>query len=134
MVARVPSKPRPRKTPFVKGHQLSVGNSGYTLQQRREKRFITAALTDKLLKIVNSKSNGKNKIRRMDRFIEKWIQKAEKGDIFAINSIADRIEGRPTQAHEHSGKSGGPIGIVNTSMTLSEMMRAYAQLRQEDDE
>lgn len=37
------------------------------------------------------------------------IGKARDGDIQAIREIADRLDGKPTQAMEHAGKDGGPI-------------------------
>jgi len=132
MVARVPAIPKRRNGTFKPGHKLNIGKKNALgnrgPQAKLEKRFITATLRNELLK------SSKGYATRVHKMVDAQIKKAEKGDTFAFNSIADRIEGRPTQAHEHSGKSGGPIGIVNTSMSLSEMMRAYAQLRQEDDE
>lgn len=41
--------------------------------------------------------------RRLDAIAERLIEKAESGDIQAIKELGDRIDGKPSQAIEHSG-------------------------------
>lgn len=52
---------------------------------------------------------GKTAIVRM---AEAVFKKAEKGDVPAIKEIADRLDGRPTQAVELSGIDGGPVVLA----------------------
>lgn len=39
------------------------------------------------------------------------IAKALKGDLQAYSALLDRLEGKPPQNHEHSGKDGGPVEV-----------------------
>src|SRR5258706_8022697 len=43
------------------------------------------------------------------------VKKAKRGDVKAIQLIAERTQGRPKQALELSGRDGGPIGIADFS-------------------
>lgn len=40
------------------------------------------------------------------------VKKAITGDVPAIKEIADRLDGKPAQAVEHSGRDGGAIELV----------------------
>ncbi len=63
---------------------------------RREKRLIT----DALLKVLATKGlHG----TRGDNVVHAWVEAAEGGDIKAITSIADRIEGKPIQQVQVQG-------------------------------
>ena len=53
--------------------------------------------------------DGPEKRRRLDSIALRLIEKAEAGDIQAIKELGDRIDGKPTQALEHSGPDGEPI-------------------------
>ena len=48
--------------------------------------------------------------RRLRRIAEKLAEKAEDGDLGAIRELADRLDGRPPQAH--TGEDGGNITVV----------------------
>jgi hypothetical protein len=50
---------------------------------------------------------------------------AEEGEISAIKEIADRLDGKPMQATEITGKGGGEIE-VNMNLTTAERARAFA--------
>ncbi len=136
-VVEVPKRPKG----FQKGNTHSVGNNGRTvaLATQYQKRFIAAAIEHALMKEVKANNNNKNPVknpsRRIDRLVEAAIRKAEKGDIFAFNSLADRVEGKPVNAHEHTGADGAPIASVNVHMTLGEAVRRYQQMLEniEDD-
>jgi hypothetical protein len=41
--------------------------------------------------------------------LEKILDEAEKGNLFAISFIADRLEGKPKQATEITGKNGSDL-------------------------
>jgi hypothetical protein len=45
------------------------------------------------------------------KLAEKLIEKASEGDVAALREIGDRIDGKPTQALEHSGPDGGVIPL-----------------------
>jgi hypothetical protein len=47
--------------------------------------------------------------RRLDAIADRLIAKAEEGDIQAIKELGDRIDGKPSQALEHTGAGGGPV-------------------------
>lgn len=48
----------------------------------------------------------------LDRIVGELIGKAEAGDLAAIREIADRLDGKPAQALEHTGADGEPIQIA----------------------
>lgn len=136
-IVEVPKRPKG----FQKGHTHSVGNNGraVAIANGYRRKFIAAAIEHALMKEVkannNNKNPKKNPSRRVDRLVEAAIRKAEKGDIFAFNSLADRVEGKPVNSHEHTGSDGAPIASVNVHMTLGEAVRRYQQMLEniEDD-
>jgi Family of unknown function (DUF5681) len=46
-----------------------------------------------------------------DEIAAQWLEKGRKGELAAITSLTERIEGKPTQAVELGGKDGGDIGL-----------------------
>jgi len=42
-------------------------------------------------------------VRKLRQMAEKLVDLAIQGDVGAIREVADRIDGKPTQAVEHSG-------------------------------
>jgi hypothetical protein len=48
----------------------------------------------------------------LEAIVEKVIALAMDGNIAAITFIADRLDGKPAQAIEHSGAEGGPIILI----------------------
>ena len=69
--------------PFVKGQ------SGNPSGKNREKKYLAA------LQLALSE---KSDIPRLRKIAEKAIQAAENGEPWAINHIADRLDGKPAQA------------------------------------
>lgn len=47
--------------------------------------------------------------RFLDAIADKLREKAVAGDIAAIKEVGDRIDGKATQALEHSGPGGAPL-------------------------
>ena len=47
---------------------------------------------------------------RLRRIAEKLAEKAEDGDLAAIRELADRLDGKPAQAHK--GEDGGDLVVV----------------------
>jgi hypothetical protein len=84
--------------------QFQPGNQESKKADHKRARVITQQLTSALNEAYDE--NDRTKLRAM---IDTWIANAIKGDQSAINSIADRIEGKPMQSMEHSGHDGGPI-------------------------
>jgi len=56
------------------------------------------------------------------------ITKASDGDVSAIKEIGDRLDGRPTQATEISGRDGEAIQVQTPTLTDAERVRALAAL------
>jgi hypothetical protein len=49
---------------------------------------------------------------------------SESARVAAANSLLDRGYGKPTQAHEHTGKDGGPISTVDLTHATPEQLAA----------
>jgi len=135
-IVEAPKRPKG----FQPGNTYAVGNGrAVAVANQHRRRFIAAAIEHALMKEVKATNNNKNPVknpsRRIDRLIEAVLKKAEKGDVFAFNSIADRVEGKPVNSHEHTGADGNPIASVNVHMTLGEAVRRYQQMLEniEDD-
>ena len=47
---------------------------------------------------------------RLRRIAEKLAEKAEEGDLAAIRELADRLDGKPAQAH--TGEDGSAVTVV----------------------
>ena len=56
------------------------------------------------------------------------ITKASDGDVSAIKEIGDRLDGRPTQATEISGRDGEATQVQTPTLTDAERVRALAAL------
>lgn len=48
-------------------------------------------------------------IQELDRLAEKFLEEVEKQGITGFKELGDRMDGKPAQALEHSGKDGDPI-------------------------
>lgn len=49
----------------------------------------------------------------LDMMADVYVQRVMAGDFRGFDSIGDRLEGKPAQAHEVSGPDGGPIETKN---------------------
>ena len=62
-----------------------------------------------MLRISVAEAHGdKAKLRVI---ADKLVESAVQGDIQAIKEVADRLDGKPAQAVQHGGESGGDIII-----------------------
>ena len=61
---------------------------------------------------------------------QKVAELALKGNLFAVEEIADRTEGKPRQPVEHSGPDGGPIVIEQAIREQAEKELIEWRLRQ----
>ena len=62
------------------------------------------------LKREATDADGK-KTRKLNQIATKLVELAVNGDMQAIKEIGDRVDGRPAQAMELTGKDGGPVEI-----------------------
>ena len=52
------------------------------------------------------------------RIALEWVKKAKAGELPAAISLSDRVEGKPVQRNELTGKDGGPIDITSEDREL----------------
>lgn len=71
---------------------------------RREKHFLTALLME-----LKDAGADMPKLRSIAKTL---IQKAEEGDMQAINALMDRLDGKPMQQTEITGEEGAPISMI----------------------
>lgn len=95
----LPVKPN-RKGGFQKGNKASVGNRGKAAPNSiyRHRKFLSRAL----ISMLNEKDE-KSKKKVYEQILSSWIEKAKEGDTPTINSMMDRIEGKPAQVLETDG-------------------------------
>lgn len=74
------------------------GNTNRATQYRIKRTL------EKLIDQASSKQEG---LTRLEAACKAQLEKAEEGDTQAFKEIADRLDGKPTQAI--SGPEGGPI-------------------------
>jgi len=84
---------KPGQSGNPKGKPKGIPNSKTRLLRLLE-------LTEQLKNPISGELEGFSVAEQMDLAV---ILKAKKGDIKAYNAILDRLEGKPTQAIEHSG-------------------------------
>lgn len=84
------------------------------------KRRITKRLHSELDKLTDMGVTIESAI------VTKVCQMAMNGEMSAVNFVADRVEGKPTQAIELTGRDGGPIAHIGVELTPSDAARLYA--------
>lgn len=125
-------KKKPKKPgTFEKGHRVSIGNKSNTdvPRKRREHKFISSAIEEALQrKIADPKGNG-NPSTYMRRIAERLVHTAAYGKASeatrAAKEIMDRLEGKPKQAIELTGKDRGPVQMITREMTDAEASRVF---------
>ena len=60
---------------------------------------------------------------KLAKLADKAIALAEAGDLRALTFIADRLDGRPAQALQHSGSEDKPILVVSAPCPTCEAAR-----------
>jgi len=74
----------------------------------KEKSFYNALSV--ALNQVNGIDEAGQRVTKLRTIAEKLVTAAEAGESWAIKEVADRIDGKPMQAVEHSGDpDGAPI-------------------------
>jgi hypothetical protein len=83
----------------------TVGRPKGAWSEKRFREALQAAVTEE----------GAGGQKRLRNIAEKLVAAAEDGDIAAIREVADRLDGKPAQAIEHSG-------AVDVAMTLDSVI------------
>ena len=89
--------------PFEPGNQLA--------KNRQSPKPWADALR---LAVSEAHAKGGNKLRAL---AEKTVAEGLAGNINAIREIADRLDGKVTQPHEHGGTPDSPINL-NATITI----------------
>ena len=76
----------------------------------KEKSFYNALSV--ALNQVNGIDEAGQRVTKLRTIAEKLVTAAEAGESWAIKEVADRIDGKPMQAVEHSGEDGAPISMI----------------------
>src|ERR1700722_18271378 len=120
--------PQNRKTTYTKGNYTPAANNKENSKEARVKRLTPhrfkpgqsgnpsgrpkKLLTEAYHAILGKKFPGDRKKRTFAELIaESMAKEAIKGKPQAAIEIADRTEGKTTQAHELSGPRGTPISV-----------------------
>ena len=77
------------------------------------------------IKELRAETGNAGKVKALRLLARKLVDKGLDGDIAALKEIGDRLDGRPSQAHEVNGPDGSPI----TSWTPSALTAGGAQVR-----
>lgn len=156
MVERVrydkkPSAKKKRGNPLmVKGNQLAKGNKGFTKEDRQAKQYLTAVLKDVLeeqqdwerkhpfvTKAKALKRRDKKAKVMMTRLVDEAMAGGDKGKprVGLIFGIMDRVDGLPTAFIDLKSQSSiASLTKIDTSMSLDEAARAYAEIVDLDED
>ena len=91
----------------------------------KEKSFANM-LGIELAQVLGLNSEGKP-ITKLRKIAEVLVSKAMEGDMAAINAVADRTDGKPIQAVEHTGEDGGPVVFTTIYEALRDKAEAEAR-------
>lgn len=133
MPKRVLLRP-PTSGSFQKGHRKSVGGRGRDAEARR-KEYDRKFLTRGLLHELERKSRDGNgiSVTNAQRVIRQLVRLAGRGDAKAIKEIFDRVEGRPIQGVELTGRDKKPIEVIRRDMTPQEAARIFQSMLKDED-
>ena len=85
-------------------HKFKPGQSGNPAGRPKGR-----TLTNRLKAILEEEVNGKTVAQAL---MEAGVKAALKGDYRYWNHIAERIDGKVAQPHEHTGEDGGALNII----------------------
>lgn len=82
-------------------------------------------MTQQIISLLNETDRaGKSRARRI---CEKFVMMAEEtGDPHLVKEIIDRVEGKVPQAVEMTGRGGGPMEVIDRTLTPQQAAQAYA--------
>lgn len=91
----------------------------------KEKSFFNA------LSVALAQADGVDlagqRVTKLRQVAEKLVECALQGEGWAIKEIADRTDGKPMQAVEHTGEDGGPVVFTTIYETLRDKAEAEAR-------
>lgn len=119
----------PNWAPGVSGNPNGRPRRGDTFSDLLEKELKKRKYTVKESDGTSKKVNGKQAIIRAHLSIVFGKESSEEVRLKAIDSLYDRVDGKPRQALEHSGPNGGPIEV----MTYEDALKRLEQLRAEQN-
>lgn len=102
----------PNWTPGVSGNPKGRPRKGDSFSELLEKELKKRKYTIKEADGTTKKVNGKQAIIRAHLALIFGATVDDKVKMSAIDSLMDRVDGRPKQALEHSGGDGSPIEFV----------------------
>jgi hypothetical protein len=70
---------------------------------------------------------------RLEKALDRVWDKAARGDLRALEFLADRGWGRPATAVEVTGQDGGPIEITGAKERLARLIARQAAARSEEE-
>jgi hypothetical protein len=131
---------KPARKPLPQTFKAGNNSAGFGNQHakakpihRRIQKAFSNEIERQLEKLVIDK-NGRKLGRTLEqltkRLIDIGLNGADKDAIKAIDVLMDRMEGKPSQAIEHSMNPDKPLEMVHRTMTPAEAARKYqAMLR-----
>ena len=75
---------------------------------------------------VKRESEDGGKTKKLAALADKLVERGLDGDVTALKEIGDRLDGKPTQGVEHTGKGGGPVEISDMSILERAMVIGLA--------
>ena len=78
------------------------------------KNAVNGAECKQALKRALSRKSEKTYREGLDMVMDEYVKAACSGESWAIRDMIDRLDGRPSQSHEHTGKDGKPIEMAWT--------------------
>ena len=61
---------------------------------------------------VSRAMNDPKKGKKLQALADALVEQGLAGDVPALKEIGDRLDGRPSQALEHTGANGGPLVVT----------------------
>lgn len=103
----------PNPTPPPEEHQFKPGESGNPKGKPKGTRSLSTILKEMLdedIEVIEGSSKTKKKFA--DVIVRQLMQKANKGDIKAIQEIWDRMEGKAKQTIDQSNTGDVTIKVI----------------------
>ena len=122
---------------FQKGHKKSVGGKGRHAEARKKERdakFLSRGLGYELEKATREGNLSVSAAMRINRrLIRTALRGVDADSNRAIKEIYDRMEGRPVQGVELTGRDRKPIEIIRRDMTPQEAARIFQSMLKDDE-
>lgn len=108
---------RPAGSPLGKGAPLGNSNA----RKGSKIRNLLEQVADEYIANTGPDADTQATERRIRKVLRKLFDKAEEGDLTAINMVLDRLIGKPAQSIEVGDSEGNPLaaGIAVTFVTAN---------------